>query len=93
MANIDLWTPRKTFVYGIVAGGGATYLGMHFIPRVIEKTSERIGETLARRLKAGSNPDCGGSDITTLYNRLLSTLDRVDSRLDNLEKTVYQKGG
>lgn len=97
---VDLWTPGKTFFYGIVVGVGGTYLIMSKVPAYIDKKTEEIGEKVALKLKAapnpGYNPGLGGcgefgslepySRLIPVLERMTSTLDRLDSRIDRLEK-------
>ena len=92
---VDLWTPGKTFGYGLVIGG----LGGHFLPKYIEQSLERmgnrIGENVARRIKEGQspglNPGLNPGNEAASYN-ILSALNALSSRLDQMEKVVY-KGG
>jgi hypothetical protein len=87
MSLVKLSDEWKSFLLGAGIGGVVTYFG----PKAVKKLGHSIGDYIADRAKPGLNPSNG--DPSELYNRIISTLNGVDTRLDNLEKTVYQKGG
>ncbi len=87
MSLVKLNDEWKSFLLGAGIGGLATYFG----PKAVKKLGHSIGDYIANRAKTGPNP--GNGDSSELYNRMISTLNKVESRIDNLEKTVYQKGG
>jgi len=87
MSLVKLSDEWKSFLLGAGIGGVVTYFG----PKAAKKLGHSIGDYIADRAKTGSTP--GSGDSSELYNRVISTLNRAESRIDNLEKTVYQKGG
>jgi len=94
MSLVKLSDEWKSFLLGAGIGGLATYFG----PKAVKKLGHSIGDYIADRAKPGLNPSNG--DPSEIYNRVISTLNGVDTRLGNmdtrlgnLEKTVYQKGG
>lgn len=87
MSLVKLSDEWKSFLLGAGIGGLATYFG----PKAVKKLGHSIGDYIADRAKPGLNP--GNGDPSEIYNRVISTLNGMDTRLGNLEKTVYQKGG
>jgi len=78
----------KNFGLGAVVGAGTMYGG----PKLFKKLGDSLGDNVTNKLRAAQNPGYGQLPSPELYNGLMSTLNRLESRLTQLETAIYRKG-
>lgn len=88
MALLNINDDWKNFGIGFAIGGGTVY----GLPKLFKKLGDSLGDNITNKLRAAQNPGYGQLPSSELYNGVMSTLNRIESRLTQLETVVYRKG-